>query len=217
MSERHESHDQRSRDHRSHDHRADRHDPHHRPAGHERQVDRDISLRGIGYTVLGLAVGTLLAMVAMWWMYESMLSGAQAHQPEPSPLAAARQPVLPPGPRLQASPNRDLAQFRAHENARLSSYGWKDEASGTVHIPISRAMQVVAEAGLDGAHAALSMAPDKTAGDDLQATDAGALPAGGVAAPVVGAQDPTPQPSSETATPAAPVGEGAGTGTRPQI
>ena len=171
-------------------------DPHHRPAGHERQVDRDINLRGIGLTVFGLVAATAVAMLVMWWMYESMLAGGQARQPEPSPLAAARQPALPPGPRLQASPQRDMEQLRARENALLSSYGWRDEAAGTVRIPISRAMEVVAEEGLEGSRAALSTAPDLQAGDDLQADAA----AGGTAgAPATGTAAPGTAPADTAA------------------
>jgi hypothetical protein len=153
--------------------------PHHRPAGHEREIDRDIDLGGVAKTVLGLLVGTVIAMLAMWWMFEALLAGERARDPEPPPIAEARQPALPPGPRLQASPEVDLERFRARENAMLSSYGWKDEAAGVVRIPVDRAMDVVAEEGLAAARAALSTAPDREAGDDLQAVDPAALPQGG--------------------------------------
>ena len=153
--------------------------PHHRPAGHEREIDRDIDLGGVAKTVLGLLVGTVIAMLAMWWMFEALLAGERARDPEPPPIAEARQPTLPPGPRLQASPEVDLQRFRARENAMLSSYGWKDEAAGVVRIPVDRAMDVVAEEGLAAARAATSTAPDREAGDDLEAVDPAALPQGG--------------------------------------
>jgi hypothetical protein len=152
--------------------------PHHRPPGHEREIDRGIDLGGVAKTVLGVVLGTLVAMAAMWWMLEAMIAGGRAADPTPPPLAEARQPALPPGPRLQASPERELERYRARENALLSSYGWKDEAAGTVRIPVRRAMEVVAAQGLDGARAALSTAPDRGAGDDL-VIDPAALPAGG--------------------------------------
>jgi hypothetical protein len=152
--------------------------PHHRPSGHEREIDRGIDLGGVTKTVLGVLIGTIVAMFAMWWMLESMIAGGRAADPAPPPLAEARQPALPPGPRLQASPERELERYRARENARLSSYGWKNEAAGTVRIPVRRAMEVVAERGIDGARAALSTAPDRGAGDD-PAIDPAALPAGG--------------------------------------
>lgn len=191
-----------------------RDDPHHRPPGHEREIDRNINLRGVGLTVLGLLLGTILAMAAMWWMYESMLADSQAEQPQPPPLAAARQPTLPPGPRLQSSPTRDMAQFLARENALLSSYGWRDEAAGTVRIPISRAMEVVAEEGLESSRAALSTAPDPQAGDDLQtkpeAGDAGGGTATTAAGGGAGASDGSAASAGAATSPggAAPGGQG---------
>jgi hypothetical protein len=41
-----------------------------------------------------------------------------------------------------------LANLRAAEEADLDSYGWIDRNSGTVHIPIDRAMQLLLQRGL---------------------------------------------------------------------
>ena len=38
--------------------------------------------------------------------------------------------------------------MRAQEEARLNSYGWIDEENGIVHIPIERAMDILAKQGL---------------------------------------------------------------------
>jgi hypothetical protein len=62
-----------------------------------------------------------------------------------SPLAQDR-PA--PGPRLQASPPADMAAFRAHEDAILSSAGWIDEAAGIARIPIEVAKSRLLEKGL---------------------------------------------------------------------
>jgi hypothetical protein len=56
--------------------------------------------------------------------------------------------VEPPAPVLQVDPRGDLAEFRAKEEARLSSYGWVDRGKGIVHIPIDRAMQEIAAKGI---------------------------------------------------------------------
>ena len=37
------------------------------------------------------------------------------------------------------------ANLRRADERRLASYGWIDRAQGVVHIPIARAMQIVAE------------------------------------------------------------------------
>lgn len=51
-------------------------------------------------------------------------------------------------PQLQIQPPVDLKQFRAHEEAELSSYGWIDRTAGVVRIPIARAMDLLLERGL---------------------------------------------------------------------
>jgi hypothetical protein len=49
---------------------------------------------------------------------------------------------------LQIKGAVDLANLRAAEEANLDSYGWIDQNSGTVRIPIDRAMQLLLERGL---------------------------------------------------------------------
>ena len=53
-----------------------------------------------------------------------------------------------PGPNLQLNPPDDLRSFRAREDAELNSYGWVDRTNGVVHIPITRAMELIAQRGL---------------------------------------------------------------------
>jgi hypothetical protein len=47
---------------------------------------------------------------------------------------------LPPTPRLQIDPARDLAEVRAAEDLHLKRYGWIDRPQGLAQIPIDRAM-----------------------------------------------------------------------------
>ncbi len=66
-------------------------------------------------------------------------------------------------PLLQISPPAELARFRASEDSLLESYGWVDPDSGTVRVPIERAMQMVVEEGLparSAAEAESAAAPD---------------------------------------------------------
>ena len=65
-------------------------------------------------------------------------------------------PKLPPEPRLQATPVKDLAAYRAEEDAVLSSYGWVDKEKGVVRIPVERAIDILAQRGLP---ARTTMAP----------------------------------------------------------
>ena len=54
-----------------------------------------------------------------------------------------------PSPRLQTDDgNMDVAQMHAREDMLLSHYTWVDEKAQTVRIPISRAMEILAQKGL---------------------------------------------------------------------
>lgn len=88
---------------------------------------RDASAAGIALSGAGLAV--FLILVALMPM-----------------LLTRKQPrverfTLPPQPRLQADSIDELARIRAAELKRL-------ESSGPDHIPIERAMQLVAQQGV---------------------------------------------------------------------
>ncbi len=54
-----------------------------------------------------------------------------------------------PTPRLQTDDgNQDLADLHAREDLLLDNYSWVDRAQGKVRIPISRAMELLAQRGL---------------------------------------------------------------------
>jgi hypothetical protein len=60
------------------------------------------------------------------------------------PLAEG-QTKEPPMPRLQTQPFKDVYQLKQEQREKLSSYGWVDQGTGVVHIPIEDAMRLVAE------------------------------------------------------------------------
>jgi hypothetical protein len=51
-------------------------------------------------------------------------------------------------PALQPDPSAELAALKADEQARLNHYGWVDRDAGIAHIPISRAIEILAKTGL---------------------------------------------------------------------
>jgi len=60
-----------------------------------------------------------------------------------------RVPVAPSTePQLQSDDVLDMNRMRTREDAILNSYGWADQANGEVRIPITQAMQVIAQQGL---------------------------------------------------------------------
>ena len=54
-----------------------------------------------------------------------------------------------PTPRLQTDDgNQEIAEMHTREDLLLDNYSWIDRSSGKVRIPITRAMQIIAEHGL---------------------------------------------------------------------
>jgi hypothetical protein len=114
------------------------------PGRHEA---RDVSVRAIALAGGGLFAVIALVLVVLTWQFRALDAARTRENPPPSPLAAASA-AAPPEPRLQTSPERDLAALRAAEDETLGGYGWVDRPAGVVRIPIDRAMTLVArEAG----------------------------------------------------------------------
>jgi len=123
---------------------------------YERQ---DISDRGVFYFLAGLLAATLLISFLLSGLYKILDKRFETHQPPVNPLAAnvaedTRQvpPQYPqtafPDPRLETDERTQLNSIRIAEEQKLNSYGWVDEKAGTVHIPIERAMELLAQRGL---------------------------------------------------------------------
>jgi hypothetical protein len=110
-----------------------------------RHETRDANIRSLLIFAAGLA-GTLVLLFFLMARVFHYFGATQSLGPPASPFADARS--LPPQPRLQVDPRRELEQLRGNEDERLHSYGWVDRDAGVVHIPIERAMDMVAEKGL---------------------------------------------------------------------
>ena len=67
-------------------------------------------------------------------------------------------------PRLVASEPVVLAEFRAQEEAFLTSYGWVEKDKGLARMPIDEAMKIVAERGPADVPGARSPSPAPAGG-----------------------------------------------------
>ena len=131
-------------------------DEHHKPgAGSEFELE-DFRPGTIYAFLVGLAVACVVVAVAVWAAYRVADSYVRARQPK-NPMVEAEadtRKVAPTQikqfaqPRLEINERTEINQFRWQEEQQLHSYGWVDESGGVVHIPIDRAMQLVAERGL---------------------------------------------------------------------
>jgi hypothetical protein len=119
------------------------HAAHGAPLNHEAT---DVPLTGTTRAALVtlVIIGVVMALMYGAWMFFE--SQARKSDPGAPPMAdkdyGRRLPVLP---RVQSTPATDLARFRAAQEGKLASYGWVDRASGVVHIPIERAIDLTAE------------------------------------------------------------------------
>ena len=70
----------------------------------------------------------------------------------------------PPAPRLQVDPAAELIHMRREEAQRLATYGWIDEERRVVHLPIDRAIEILAERGLPEPEGTPDSSPQQEAG-----------------------------------------------------
>lgn len=94
-------------------------------------------------TGLGAVIGIACALAIVWLFFHFVWKTS----PGPKPYAFETSPPSTPAPRLLAKPKAELQAVRVRVEHRLQTYGWVDRKKQIVHIPISRAMQVIAKHG----------------------------------------------------------------------
>jgi hypothetical protein len=113
--------------------------------------DREIDLRGVVWTAVGITITTILsglAMLLLLRLFDHM--DTKAAEPRP-PMAEAKQ--VAPEPALQPAPRRDMDDMKAREDHDLEHASWIDQNAGTVKLPISVAMDMAVAQGLAGGQA----------------------------------------------------------------
>ncbi len=114
----------------------------------EERVDREVSVRAVVGFAVFLVLLIAFALGLMWAVSGVAKKEIASRQTPPPPLAEARENPLPPAPRLEVSPPKDLAALRERENAVLDAYAWVDKPKGIAEVPIDRAIEIAAERGL---------------------------------------------------------------------
>jgi hypothetical protein len=115
------------------------------PRGYE---TRDVALRPVVIAGIGLTAVVVVSAVLMWLLFGALAEREARLSPKPNPLAESFGRQVPPEPRLQTDPRKDLERMWAEEDATLHSYGWVDRKAGVVRIPIERAMELTLQRGL---------------------------------------------------------------------
>jgi len=110
-------------------------------------IDHEIDVRGIVKVGAWLAAVTIVGFLIAWGFYR-VLSRGEKKLERPAPVVAgAALPERAPGPGLQATPEKELAAFRRTEQQQLESWGWIDHGAGVAHVPVEKAIDVVAAEG----------------------------------------------------------------------
>lgn len=131
--------------------------------GHEGST---LKIGPVVWFLIGLSVATVIVFFLMAGLFDAFANRAGKSEDRPSPLAGERQ-KLPPEPRLQLAPTtaeqleeklppnikedhplQEMKRVRAEEDAKLNSYGWVDQKTGVVHVPIDDAKKLLLEKGL---------------------------------------------------------------------
>lgn len=117
------------------------------PSHGEQEFDREISYKGLVYFAVGLAVTIILAAALMMMFSRHIRSQLIASDAPPPALQEARQPYTPPAPNLQTHFDTDIDALHAKEDMLLDHYAWQDRKTGTIRMPIERAMQIEVQRG----------------------------------------------------------------------
>lgn len=147
--------------------------------GHGDYERRDIGAAGIIYFLAGLGVALVIVYFVVNGLFWYLDKRVESEQPAVSPLVknipSDTRRIPPkyngdyqkylqqefPAPQLEINERTELNDIRLREENTLSSYGWVDEKAGTVHIPIDRAMDLLAQRGLPVRQQSAESAPEQ--------------------------------------------------------
>ncbi len=112
--------------------------------GHEANRLRVRGLVGFAAALVGVNV-LVLVVVAV------VMNGFSSEEKELESLTLPRfagDTGEYPAPRIQADPAPELAKMKAADLGRLNNFGWVDRKAGLAHIPVGRAIEILAQKGL---------------------------------------------------------------------
>jgi len=115
----------------------------------------DLGASGIVSFLIGLAITVVFIHLIIWGFvkaYTHFEPHAMARTSailEPQPAPPQGDPVTRfPAPQLQPDPVADMNKYREAVEQELNSSGWVNQNDGVAHIPVERAIDLVAQRGL---------------------------------------------------------------------
>ena len=103
---------------------------------------------GLFGVLAGLSIFGAAVVAVVFFVMEKKAAGVDRVAVSEAGLERPAPDRVPPAPRLEIHTEGHWRVFRDAEKTRLSSYGWMDRNTGAVHIPIDRAMDLIAERGV---------------------------------------------------------------------
>jgi len=136
----------------------------------------DLSTSGVFGFFVGLAITGVVIYFIVSAMYTFLDKTEQAQMTASSPLTAPEDAAMVGArrvtqdyvegrfkdngaPLLEIDERGQFHKFLMDQEKELNSYGWVDEKAGVAHIPIDRAMDLIAQRGLPVQSAAAGKAP----------------------------------------------------------
>ncbi|HXQ26528.1 MAG TPA: hypothetical protein VN822_09000 [Candidatus Acidoferrales bacterium] len=125
-----------------------------KPETHNAPVDRglgyeprDANVRALLQFAFWMAVVLAVTMVGMKYTFDYFKKDIPLG-PTASPMVKETDRMLPPSPRLQVMPHLELQDYCAAQQREVGTYGWVNQQSGVVRLPVDRAMDLVLARGL---------------------------------------------------------------------
>src|SRR5689334_14182574 len=109
---------------------------------------REVNARIVIVVAIAFVMFSVLSYFLVRGLFVVLDKRANARDTTANPAIPVQAHGLPPLPRIQPDPVGDLRQMREAEDRILHGYAWIDQSSGTVRIPVARAMQLLVQRGI---------------------------------------------------------------------
>ena len=135
-----------------------------RGAGYEQ---RDANVKALLQFAFWMAVVLAVTMVGMKYTFDYFKKDIPLG-PTASPMVKETDRMLPPSPRLQVQPHVELQDYCAAQQRDVNTYGWVNQQSGVVRLPVDRAMDLALARGLPARSAGAVDTPTVAGETDVQ-------------------------------------------------
>ena len=160
--------------------------------------ESDVNVRALLWFIVAFVVVMAIVFGAAKLVFDGFKHLESRGDVAPVTRVATAEKPMPPEPRLQANPARDMVAFRQAERKLLLSTEMIDPTTGQVRISIDRAIHLAAQRGIQ-----LQAQPTRVDSGALTPASRNPMPAD--QGPTTGGELPPPQaPATSTATEARP-------------